>query len=217
MARAILLFSMVLAACGPRAVQVGTPVPEGIDAELDAGLADASLVDTEVSGRAELTPAPAVPAMTFAEALAWLRAELPEESARLRPFEEDDGLLDRLLDWAPPEGTIDVYDRSCRKLELTRNESSLDGSIHLKTVTRGRTKTVSGDSISFAGYVTVVCGFQNEYERTASGSGWRPSRTTGTSSAPWPAAPRSACRPPRSPSTARFRAHRTSGARGWRG
>lgn len=121
--------------------------------------------------------------MPLAEALAWLRAEVLEESARLRPIEENDGLLDRLLAWAPPEGTVDVYDRSCRKLELTRNESSLDGSIHLKTVTRGRTKTVSGDSISFAGYVTVVCGFQNEYERTA--GGWEEAGGWATGCAEW--------------------------------
>ena len=107
--------------------------------------------------------------MPFDEAWAWLRAELPEETAKLRPIEEADGLLDRLLAWAAPDETFDVYDRSCRKLELTRNERSLDGPIHLKTVVRGKSKTVSGDSIGFDWYITVVCSFENEYERTASG------------------------------------------------
>jgi len=114
-------------------------------------------------------PLPAVPPMPIAEAWAWLRAELPEETSRLRPIEETDALLERLLAWAAPDATFDVFDRSCRKLALTRNEASLDGAIHLETVVRGKTKTVSGDSIGFDNYITVVCGFDNEYERTAAG------------------------------------------------
>jgi len=115
------------------------------------------------------SPPPAPQPMTFDEAWAWLRAELPEETSRLRPLETADGLLDRLLGWAAPDATINVFDRSCRRLALTRNERSLDGPIHLKTLVRGKTKTVSGDSIGFDRYITVVCSFENMYERTAAG------------------------------------------------
>jgi hypothetical protein len=108
--------------------------------------------------------------MPFAEAWAWLRAELKEETAALRPIAAADRLLDRLLDWAAPDAALTVYDRRCRPLKLARNEASLDGDIHLKSVIRGKRKTVSGDSISFTDYITVVCGFDNDYERAADGT-----------------------------------------------
>jgi len=169
MRHAFLLAALALGACWPRAVQVEAAARHG--SEEDAGTVGADVVEgapvyEERAGPAAAsTPVP----ISFAEAWAWLRAELSEETSRLRPIEETEGLLDRLLAWAAPDATFNVFDRSCRKLELTRNERSLDGPIHVKTVVRGKTKTVSGDSIGFDNYITVVCSFENEYERTAAG------------------------------------------------
>jgi hypothetical protein len=113
-------------------------------------------------------PTPLEPLMTFDEAWTWLGTELPDDTAELRLV--DDGLLEKLLAWAPPDGGVTVYDRRCRPLRLFRNETSLDGSIHVKTKVRGKRKTVSGESISFSWYIEVVCGFDNEYERGANGA-----------------------------------------------
>ncbi len=97
-----------------------------------------------------------------------LGAALPDETADLRPS-RDDGRLERLLAWAPADGTVTVFDRACRPLRVARNERSLDGDVHVKAIVRGRTKTVSGDTIELGWDVTLVCGFDVTYERNASG------------------------------------------------
>lgn len=128
--------------------------------------------------RAAPPPVPVPATMTFDEAWAWLREQLPEATANLRPA-GDDRRLDELLSWAAPDGTITLYDRACRKLALTRNERSLDGDIHVKEIVRGNTRTVSGESISFGWTITVLCGFDNEYQRTETGA-WQETASSAT-------------------------------------
>ena len=129
-------------------------------------------------------PAPGPPAMTFDEAWAWLRTELPEKTASLRPA-RDDGRLERLLAWAPPSATITVYDRACRPLKVSRHEHALAGEVNVRTAVRGRTKTVSGDTAQFGSHVFLSCGFDVTYERDASGK-WVQTATGATGCASFP-------------------------------
>lgn len=107
------------------------------------------------------------PSMGANEAWAWLRSELPAETANFRMA--DDHALGALLAWAPVDGTITAFDAGCRPLKLARGESSLDGDINVHTTITGSTKAVSGESISFGRRVTVTCGFDQTYERADGG------------------------------------------------
>ena len=106
--------------------------------------------------------------MAATEALAWLRSELPSETADLR-FADDDHVLDELLAWAPAGQTITAFDEDCHAIQLTRNERTLDGPFHVRTTTTPTAKTISTDSISFGRGVTLTCGSDKRYERTNGG------------------------------------------------
>ena len=108
-------------------------------------------------------------AMSTADAWSWVREREPAGLAGFRPLGDVHELRSALLGWATPGMATVVFDRSCRRLELTRNEDSLDGTIHQKTEIRGATKTAHADSIVFNDRITVVCGSDTTYEKTATG------------------------------------------------
>lgn len=115
------------------------------------------------------TPAAAAAQLSPTEAWQWLRAKLPEETAKLRP-DESRANIDKLLAWAPGEVSTVVFDRACRPLTLTRNETTLDGDVNETTTIEGNTKTVHRDGIAFGFDITVVCGSDTIYERNAGGA-----------------------------------------------
>ncbi|MBI4701883.1 MAG: hypothetical protein HY744_12145 [Deltaproteobacteria bacterium] len=176
----LLLLALAPTACSPPPASVPAPAVAAERHDAKPIAAGDKTVPIAAPGAAPAGPA-AVPApapISVAEAWVWLRAELPEEASRLRPFDPTEDLLGRLLGWAAPGKTIDVYDRSCRRLRLVRDDASLNGTIHEKTVTRGKTKTESGESIELGDHITLLCGFSHGYERTR--DGWRENAVSAT-------------------------------------
>ncbi|AKV01888.1 hypothetical protein AKJ09_08551 [Labilithrix luteola] len=163
---ALLSLTLALGSCRQGTVALPSRAIQIVAAE--PAPAAVSIAEPPIYDARPMLGAPAPPAMTFDEAWAWLSAELPKDTASLRPS-RDDGRLERLLAWAPPGGTTTVFDRACRPLKVARNEGSLDGDVHVKTVVHDRTKTVSGDTIELGRDITLVCGFDFTYERDASG------------------------------------------------
>ncbi len=151
-----------------------TPVGQGEPAALPTGASSSTSQARTSSPR----PSATAPAQKLAasEAWQWLRATLPEETAKLR-LDESRANIDKLLSWAPGEAATVVFDRACRKLALTRNERTLDGAVHEQTTIVGNSKTVHRDSISFGFDITVVCGSDTSYEHGPGGA-WVESGTS---------------------------------------
>jgi hypothetical protein len=147
-----LLFGLACGARQPPSTTTATP-----KVEVEAGAVD--------DGSA---PQAAVKSMDAAAAWAWLRSELPSETASFR-LDDDGQALGSLLAWAPANGTVTAFDGTCRPVQLARNEATLDGDIDVHTKIAGSTKSVSGDSISFGTRVTMTCGFDQTYERADGG------------------------------------------------
>ena len=108
---------------------------------------------------------------------AWLRTQAPEASAALS-LEDPKTLRDRLLDWAPPDGSLRVWDLACREHRLTRGEQTLSGPAHVSTTIEGNVKRVHEDRVEIGWDVVFVCGSDATYTR--SGGVWTLSDSSAT-------------------------------------
>ncbi len=120
---------------------------------------------------------------SFDEAWGWVKAQAPAEAAELSAVEPSK-LVAALLDWAPPGGTITVFDRACRPHEVTRGERTLSGPANVTTTISGNTKRVHEDTVQFGFDTFFTCGGEGTYERR--GGAWElvESSATGCMSTP---------------------------------
>lgn len=78
-------------------------------------------------------------------------------------------LRSALLSWAEPEGSITVFDRACRPVEVTRDERALYGVMSRGIKRDGASITEEYDQIWFGSRIEISgCHFL-EYERNAAG------------------------------------------------
>lgn len=121
------------------------------------------------------TPVRPAPTISFDEAWNLVRAHTPEKEIAglsLMPWAR----IEDLLSWAPPDGTVTVFDRACRPHSLRRGDKALYGPANVEIKIEGNTKYVHTDDIVFGFSVTELCGTDLTYERNLEGK-WELSTT----------------------------------------
>jgi hypothetical protein len=137
--------------------------------ELSARASASASAPSAAAASASASPSAATPTVPLEEAWAWVRTHAPEASVALS-LEAPETLRDRLLDWAPPDGSLRVWDLACREHRLTRGERTLSGPAHVSTRIEGNVKHVHEDRVEIGWDVVFVCGADATYTR--SGGVW---------------------------------------------
>jgi len=97
----------------------------------------------------------------------WIRTRFPQ--AKAYRDAQHDSWLPRLLDWAPVDGAITVFDRSCRAVQVRRTDEVLHGYIHRSFTLEVDTLVESMDEILLGASLAVYDGSVDTYERNAEG------------------------------------------------